>query len=79
MRFSPRIRDLGAARLYRLRDDFERYPNLEGRLTGQVDLSVLQEGWDELLRVAGSLNLMTSTVVAKEHPLHAGDRSSDGP
>ena len=57
MRFSPRIRDLGAARLYRLRDDFEHYPNLEGRLTGQVDLSVLQEGWDELLRVAGSLKL----------------------
>jgi len=57
MRFSPRIRDLGAARLYRLRDDFERYPNLEGRLTGQVDLAVLEEGWDELLRVAGSLKL----------------------
>jgi TnpA family transposase len=57
MRFSPRIRDLGAARLYRLRDDFERYPSLEDRLTGQVDLSVLEEGWDELLRVAGSLKM----------------------
>jgi TnpA family transposase len=57
MRFSPRIRDLGAARLYRLRDDFERYPRLEDRLTGQVDLSVLEEGWDELLRVAGSLKM----------------------
>jgi TnpA family transposase len=57
MRFSPRIKDLGGARLYRLRDDFERYPNLEGRLTGKVDLSRIEEGWDELLRVAGSLKL----------------------
>ncbi|MCS4034841.1 TnpA family transposase [Salinibacter ruber] len=54
MRFSSRIRDLGAARLYRLRDDFERYPNLEGRLTGQVNLAVLEEGWDELLRLPGA-------------------------
>jgi TnpA family transposase len=43
MRFSPRFRDLGAAWLCRLRDDFERYPNLEGRLTGQVDQTVLEE------------------------------------
>ena len=57
MRFSPRIKDLGGARLYRLRDDFERYPNLEGRLTGKVDLSRIGEGWNELLRVAGSLKL----------------------
>jgi TnpA family transposase len=79
MRFSPRIRDLGADRLYRLRDDFERYSSFEGRLTGPVDMAVLEEGWDELLRVAGSLNLMTGAVIAKEHSLHAGDCSSDGP
>jgi TnpA family transposase len=57
MRFSPRIKDLGGARLYRLRDDFEHYPSLEGRLTGKVDLSRIAEGWDELLRVVGSLKL----------------------
>jgi len=57
MRFCPRLRDLGSARLYRLRDDFERYPNLEGRLTGRVDLARIREGWNELLRVAGSLKL----------------------
>lgn len=73
MRFSPRIRDLGAAKLYRLRDDFERYPNLEDRLTGQVDLSVLEEGWDELLRVAGSLKfgyVTASLLISKlqEYP-----------
>ena len=55
--FSPRIADLGGARLYRLRDDFERYPHVEARLTGRVDLAVIAGGWDKMLRVAGSLKL----------------------
>ena len=57
LRFSPRIADLGGARLYRLRDDFECYPHVEARLTGRVDLAVIAGGWDEMLRVAGSLKL----------------------
>jgi TnpA family transposase len=57
LRFSPRIADLGGARLYRLRDDFEHYPHVEARLTGRVDLAVIAGGWDEMLRVAGSLKL----------------------
>ncbi len=42
MRFSPRLRDLGDARLYRIRDglvdDFAHFPNLTGLFTGQVDI-----------------------------------------
>jgi len=74
MRFSLRIRDLGAARLYRLRDDFERYPRFEDRLTGQVDLSVLEEGWDELLRVAGSLKMgyVTASLLISKLPRPSG-------
>jgi len=57
MRFCPRIRDIADARLYQLRGDDGHYPNLASRLTGRVNLSFIQEGWDELLRVAGSLKL----------------------
>lgn len=42
MRFSPRLRDLGDAKLYRIRggliNDFAHFPNLTGLFTGQVDI-----------------------------------------
>jgi TnpA family transposase len=55
MQFSPRLRDLGDHRLYRLKDDPTSYPNLEARLTGRVNLGRMQQRWDDLVRVAGSL------------------------
>src|SRR5699024_2452288 len=57
MRFCPRMPDIADARHYQLRGDDGHYPNLASRLTGRVNLSFIQEGWDELLRVAGSLKL----------------------
>ena len=55
MQFSPRIRDLGNRRLYRLKHDATRYPTLDVRLTGRIDVTRLAHPWDEFLRVAGSL------------------------
>jgi TnpA family transposase len=55
MQFSPRIRDLGDRRLYRLKHDTTRYPTLDVRLTGRIDVARLAQHWDKFLRVAGSL------------------------
>lgn len=72
MRFSPRLRDLGDTRPYRvtggLVDDFERYPHLDGALRGRVDLDRIAAGWDDLLRVAWSLksgHVTASLLVSK--------------
>src|SRR5512145_1153040 len=55
MQFSPRLRDLGDRQLYKLKTDPAIYPRLDARLTGRIDLTRLLEGWDDLVRVAGSL------------------------
>jgi TnpA family transposase len=54
LQFSPRIRDLGDQRLYRLERD-RAYPNLGSRLKGCVRRDLIERRWDDLLRVAGSL------------------------
>ena len=55
MQFSPRIRDLGHQRLYKLKNDHTLYKRLDARLTGRVDPTRLIDRWDNLARVAGSL------------------------
>lgn len=55
MQFSPRIRDLGHQRLYKLQNDPTMYKRLDARLTGRVDPTRLIDRWDNLARVAGSL------------------------
>ena len=55
MQFSPRIRDLGQQRLYKLQNDPTMYKRLDTRLTGRVDPTRLIDRWDNLVRVAGSL------------------------
>ncbi|MEK6571291.1 MAG: transposase, partial [Bacteroidota bacterium] len=56
MQFSPRIRDIGDQRLYRI-DPTKKYHNLEGRLKGTINQKRILERWDDFLRVAGSLKL----------------------
>src|SRR3954452_22911518 len=56
LQFSPRIRDLGDQRLYRIERD-RAYPNLGPRLKGYVRRDLIERRWDDLLRVAGSLKL----------------------
>ena len=65
--FAPRIRDLGAQRLYRL-DAPPRKEGVAVLLKGLVRSKTLLDNWDELLRVAGSLKLgwvTTSLLISK--------------
>jgi TnpA family transposase len=56
LRFSPRLRDFGDQRLYRI-DTGVRYQNIEPLVRGTIKLDLILRQWDELLRVAGSLKL----------------------
>ena len=54
LQLSPRIRDLGDQRLFRL-DRQKRHPHLGPLLKGRINRDRILRHWDELLRVAGSL------------------------
>jgi TnpA family transposase len=54
LQFSPRIRDLGDQRLFRV-DRQKRHPHLGPRLKGRINGGRILRHWDDLLRVAGSL------------------------
>jgi len=56
LQFSPRIRDLGDQRLFRL-DRQKRHPHLGPLLKGRINRDRILRHWDELLRVAGALKL----------------------
>ena len=50
----PRIRDLADQQLYRIDRDAV-YPNLAAIFRGGVDVDLIPEQWDQLVRVAASL------------------------
>ncbi len=52
----PRLRDIGDQRLYRL-DKSVKYPNIEPLLKGTLNEKFIIDNYDEILRVAGSLQL----------------------
>ena len=54
LQFSPRIRDLGDQRLFRMERQ-KRHPRLGPRLKGRINRDRILNNWDDLLRVAGSL------------------------
>lgn len=56
LQFSPRIRDLGEQRLYRIDRD-TTYKNLEPLLKGTINTERILNRWDDMLRVVGSLKL----------------------
>jgi TnpA family transposase len=62
LQFAPRIRNLGDQRLYRL-DRTTRYRYLQPRLKGKARIRRILARWDDFLRVAGCLNLLTNAVV----------------
>ena len=53
---SPRIRDLGDQRLFRV-DRQKRHHHLGPLLKGRVNRDLILRSWDDLLRVARSLKL----------------------
>ena len=57
-RFAPRIRDLADRRLY-VADGRADYKALEPMIGGTVDLRVIGDNWDEILRLAASIKAGT--------------------
>ncbi|TDD16518.1 Tn3 family transposase [Nonomuraea diastatica] len=54
--FSPRLADVGSASLYRA-DPAAFYDRLDPLIKSRVNLGLINDHWDELLRVAGSLRI----------------------
>jgi TnpA family transposase len=73
--FSPRLADIGSARLWRI-DPEANYGSLNGVARNRINTDLIADQWDELLRIAGSL--ATSTVTASDlmRTLHRGPRAS---
>jgi TnpA family transposase len=78
LQFSPRIRDLGDQRLFRL-DRQKRHPHLAPLLRGRINRDRILRNWDDLLRVAGSLKrgwVTASLLIGKlqSYPERGGHR-----
>ena len=73
--FSPRLADLGEARLWRI-DRNAFYGPLDAVGRHRINVDLISGNWDDLLRVAGSLK--SGTVRASEllRALHGGGRPS---
>jgi TnpA family transposase len=56
--FSPRLADVGEARFWRL-DSNADYGVLDNLARQQVKTELIEQNWDDMLRVAGSLKLGT--------------------
>lgn len=72
--FSPRIADVGGARFWRV-DRHADYGVLDELAANRVNLKLVAEHWDDLLRLAGSLKLgvvraagLTRTLQTNDHP-----------
>ena len=75
LQFSPRIRDLGAQRLYRMSRPGGRRP-VDQLLTGTIDRRLIAEHWDDLLRVGGSIKMGWVTASLLISRLQAAKRKS---
>lgn len=73
--FTPRLADLDEARFWRI-DRGADYGPLNGLAANKINLTLIADQWDELLRVAGSLHLGTVKASDLVRSLHAGTRTS---
>lgn len=53
-RFAPRLRDLSDSKLYTIGKSSD-FPKLEKLLRGQINLKIIQENYDDVLRLAHSI------------------------
>jgi TnpA family transposase len=60
-RFAPRIRGLADKRLY-IQGDANQYPTLAGLIGGRVNVKHIRTHWDEILRLAASIEQGTVTA-----------------
>lgn len=73
-RFCPRIADIGGARYWRI-DSSADYGLLNGIASHRISTKLIEENWDDMLRLAGSLKLGTiqatsimKTLRIDDHP-----------
>ncbi len=71
--FSPRITDAGGARFWRI-DRTADYGALNDLARHPINLGLITEQWDELLRLAGSLTLGVFHVESLMRTLQRGDQ-----
>ena len=73
--FSPRLADLGEARLWRI-DPSADYGILDGLARNPINTDLIEDNWDDLLRVAGSLKLGTVSASDLMRTLQGGKNQS---
>jgi TnpA family transposase len=71
--FSPRISDVGGARFWRI-DPHADYGPLNGLAPHTINLKLITEQWDEILRLVGSLAMGVFHVESLVRTLQHGDR-----
>lgn len=55
-RFSPRLADIGGAKLWRI-DRQASYGQFDAIASGRIKINLIRENWSDLIRLAGSLKL----------------------
>ncbi|MFP8885274.1 Tn3 family transposase [Streptomyces mangrovi] len=79
MRLSPRIRDLGKIALYRMdpqRDVNSLWPVAGPLLTQKINMGLIEDNWDDLLRLAGSIKFGHATASLIVGKLSASSRQN---
>ncbi|MGW5691186.1 Tn3 family transposase [Streptomyces asiaticus] len=79
MQLSPRIRDLGKITLYRMdpqRDVGNLWPVAGPLLTQKINMGLIEENWDDLLRLAGSIKSGHATASLIVSNLSASSRQN---
>jgi TnpA family transposase len=71
--FGPRIADVGGARFWRV-DGKARYGILDELASNKINMKLILERWDDLLRLAGSLKLGVVHAAGLTRTLQANDR-----
>jgi TnpA family transposase len=67
IRFAPRIKDLPEQRLWRLPGE-EPYPHIGSALAGKLNVPLIRESWDEMIRLVASIKsgeVRASLIVGK--------------
>ncbi len=73
LQFSPRIADIGGARFWRV-DGNADYGVLDDLAANRINIKLIVEHWDDLLRLAGSLKLGVVRAAGLTRVLQTNDR-----
>ena len=73
LQFSPRIADIGGARFWRV-DRAADYGILDELAANRINIKLIIEHWDDLLRLAGSLKLGVVRAAGLTRVLQTNDR-----